>query len=74
MGLLAKIAGIFVPDRDMVKKVIEADLSPAQLVQVRTGMEKGLTVSQLYKLIDNDLSPETMQEIIDLAVLINKNK
>lgn len=74
MGLLAKIAGIFVPDRDMVKKVIEADLSPAQLVQVRTGMEKGLTESQLYKLIDNDLSPETMQEIIDLAVLINKNK
>ena len=74
MGLLAKIAGIFVPDRDMVKKVIEANLSPAQLVQVRTGMEKGLTESQLYKLIDNDLSPETMQEIIDLAVLINKNK
>jgi len=41
--LMVKLGGLVVPHKDIVKKVIEADLSPEQLAQVRSAMGKGLT-------------------------------
>ena len=56
---------------DIVKLVASGDLVPAQLVQIRSAIEKGLTESQLVELINNNISAEKMKEIIEIAVLEN---
>ena len=56
---------------DIVKLVVSGDLVPAQLVQIKSAMEKGLTESQLVELINNNISAEKMKEIIEIAVLEN---
>lgn len=56
---------------DIVKLVASGDLVPAQLVQIKSAIEKGLTESQLVELINNNISAEKMKEIIEIAVLEN---
>ena len=57
--------------QDIVKLVASGDLVPAQLIQIKTGMERGLTEGQLIELINNNVSAEKMKEIIEIAVLEN---
>lgn len=56
---------------DIVKLVASGDLVPAQLVQIKSAIEKGLTEGQLVELINNNVSAEKMKEIIEIAVLEN---
>ncbi len=57
--------------QDIVKLVASGDLVPEQLVQIKSGIEKGLTEGQLVELINNNVSAEKMKEIIEIAVLEN---
>ena len=57
--------------QDIVKLVASGDLVPAQLIQIKTGMERGLTEGQLVELVNNNVSAEKMKEIIEIAVLEN---
>lgn len=57
--------------QDIVKLVASGELIPAQLVQIKTAIEKGLTEGQLMELIHNNVSAEKMKEIIEIAVLEN---
>lgn len=57
--------------QDIVKLVASGDLVTAQLIQIKTGMERGLTEGQLVELINNNVSAEKMKEIIEIAVLEN---
>ena len=59
---------------DIVKLLAEKDLSPEQLVQVRSAIEKGLSEEQLLVLINNKIPAEQMEEIINIAVYENKMK
>ena len=56
---------------DIVKLVANGDLVPAQLIQIKNAIERGLTEGQLVELINNNLSPDKMKEIIEIAVLEN---
>ena len=60
--------------QDIVKLVASGDLVPAQLVQIKSGIERGLTEGQLVELINNNISAEKMKEIIEIAVLENSMK
>lgn len=57
-----------------MKLLAEKDLSPEQLVQVRSAIEKGLSEKQLLVLINNKIPAEQMEEIINIAVYENKMK
>lgn len=56
---------------DIVKLVASGDLVPAQLIQIKNAIERGLTEGQLVELINNNLTPDKMKEIIEIAVLEN---
>lgn len=70
-GLLGKLGFMKKSRQDIVKLLASGDLVPAQLVQIRCAIEKGLTESQLVELINNNVPAERMKEIIDIAVLEN---
>lgn len=70
-GLLGKLGFMKKSRQDIVKLLTSGDLVPAQLVQIRSAIEKGLTEGQLVELINNNVSAEKMKEIIDIAVLEN---
>lgn len=70
-GLFAKLSFKKKSRADIVKLVASGDLVPAQLVQIKSAIEKGLTESQLVELINNNLSADKMKEIIEIAVLEN---
>lgn len=70
-GLLGKLGFMKKSRQDIVKLLASGDLVPAQLVQIRCAIEKGLTESQLVELINNNVPAEKMKEIIDIAVLEN---
>ena len=70
-GLLGKFGFMKKSRQDIVKLLASGDLVPAQLVQIRSAIEKGLTESQLIELINNNVSADKMKEIIDIAVLEN---
>lgn len=59
---------------DIVKLLAEKDLSPEQLVQVRSAIEKGLSEKQLLVLINSRIPAGQMEEIINIAVYENKMK
>lgn len=67
-----KLGGVCSLRQDIVRSVICADLVPAQLIQIKSGIENGLTDAQLKKMIESNLSAEKMKEIIELAVLLNE--
>lgn len=73
-GLFEKLFGAIMPGQDIVKKVIAAGLDEQQLAQIHIAMEKGLTETQLNRIINPELSPQKMSEIIELAVLVNQNQ
>ena len=70
-GFLGKLGIMKKSRQDIVKLLASGDLVPAQLVQIRCAIEKGLTEGQLVELINNNVSAEKMKEIIDIAVLEN---
>lgn len=70
-SLLARLSFKKKSRADIVKLVASGDLVPAQLVQIKSAIEKGLTESQLVELINNNISAEKMKEIIEIAVLEN---
>lgn len=59
---------------DIVKLLTEKDLSPEQLVQVRSAIEKGLSEKQLLVLINSKIPAGQMEEIINIAVYENRMK
>jgi len=71
IGLLSKLCFKKKSRADIVKLVANGDLVPAQLVQIKSAIEKGLTESQLVELINNNVEAEKMKEIIEIAVLEN---
>lgn len=56
---------------DIVSLVAKKELTPKQLIQVRKGIEKGLSEKQLMVLINNQIAEEQMEEIINIAVYEN---
>lgn len=70
-GLFARLCFKKRSRADIVKLVASGDLVPAQLVQIKSAIEKGLTENQLVELINNNISAEKMKEIIEIAVLEN---
>ena len=61
-----------IPVTDSAGRVIQhLPVVPAQLVQIKSAIEKGLTEGQLVELINNNVSAEKMKEIIEIAVLEN---
>ncbi len=57
--------------QDIVKLVVNGELIPEQLVQIRFAIKKGLTENQLIELINSKVPAEHMKEIIEIAVLEN---
>ena len=57
-GLLGKLGFMKKSRQDIVKLLASGDLVPAQLVQIRSAIEKGLTESQLVELINNNVSAD----------------
>jgi hypothetical protein len=53
---------------DIVKLVASGDLVPAQLVQIKSAIEKGLTESQLVELINNNISAEKNANLSDVTI------
>ena len=49
-------------------------ITAAQLVQIRSAIEKGLSEEQLLVLINNQIPAEQMEEIINIAVFENRQK
>ena len=70
-GLFSKLSFKKKSRADIVKLLASGELVPAQLCQIKSGIEKGLTESQLIELINNNVSAEKMKEIIEIAVLEN---
>lgn len=70
-GLLGKLGFMKKSRQDIVKLVASGDLVPAQLVQIKNAIERGLTEGQLVELINNNVAAEKMKEIIEIAVLEN---
>ena len=71
-SLLAKLGFLKKSRADIVKLVASGSLVPAQLVQIKSAIEKGLTEGQLVELINNNVAAEKMKEIIEIAVLENR--
>lgn len=71
IGLLSKLCFKKKSRADIVKLVASGDLVPAQLIQIKSGIEKGLTEGQLVELINHNVAAERMKEIIEIAVLEN---
>ena len=71
IGLLSKLGFKKKSRADIVKLVASGNLVPAQLIQIKSGIEKGLTEGQLVELINNNVAAEKMKEIIEIAVLEN---
>ena len=65
---------VFKKKTDIVKLVVEKNLEPKQLMQVRSAIEKGLSEEQILVLINNQIPAEQMKEIINIAVYENKQR
>lgn len=73
MAMLAFSNAISIKKRnvkpDIASKLISAKLTPAQMIHIRSALEKGLSEKQIMQLIHKNISPERMKEIISIAVL-----
>ena len=56
---------------DIVKLLSTGNLTTGQLSMIKIAIESKLTEGQLLGLINNNLEPEKMREIIEIAVLEN---
>lgn len=70
-GLFARLGIKKKSYQNIVKLVAAGELVPAQLVQIKNAMERGLTEGQLVEMIQHNVSAEKMKEIIEIAVLEN---
>ena len=73
-AVLGKLAYKKKSKQDIIRLVASGDLSKEQLAKIKVAMEKGLTEEQLLCLIHGNVSPEQMEEIIEIAVLENSTK
>lgn len=71
ISLVKKIFMFRRSNRDLVSKVINKELNKEQLEQIKIGISKGLTESQLVALINSNAEAERMEQIIEIAVLEN---
>lgn len=74
-GLINLIANIGFKRKSrhsILNKVASGDLIPAQIIQLKSGIEKGLSEKQLLQLIQNNVSAEKMEVIIELVLAENK--
>ena len=73
-SLIGRLAYKKKSKQDIIKLVASGELSTEQLAQIKMAMQKGLTEPQLLSLIHGNVSPEQMQEIIEIAVLENSTR
>jgi hypothetical protein len=57
--------------QDLIKLITAKELTPGQLLQIKSAIEKGLDEDQLQELIQNKVSAEQMEIIIDIATMQN---
>lgn len=60
--------------KDVLGRIMEADLSPQQLEEVCRCLESGLTDAEIGSLIENDPSPEKIQKMREILLLMRKRK
>lgn len=60
--------------RTFLKLVVNKELTPEQVTQIRYGLEKRLTEEQLALIINKSLSPEKIKSIVEFAALENELK
>lgn len=71
LGIFSKLMLKKKSRQDLIKLIAAKELTPDQLFQIRSAIEKGLTEGQLLELIRNKITAEQMKEIIEIAVLEN---
>lgn len=71
LGIFSKLILKKKSRQDLIKLIAAKELTPDQLFQIRSAIEKGLTEGQLLELIRNKITAEQMKEIIEIAVLEN---
>lgn len=71
MEALSRLCFMKKSHADIVRLVSSGNLVPAQLVQIKNAIRRGLTEDQLEVLVSNNVSAEKMKEIIEIAVLEN---
>jgi len=59
---------------DIVKLIASGNHTTDQIIQIKTGMERGLSERQLMDLINNNVAADKMKVIIEVAVLENNMK
>lgn len=57
--------------QNLVKLITAKELTPGQLLQIKSAIEKGLDEEQLQELIQNKVSAEQMEIIIEIATMQN---
>lgn len=57
--------------KDIVKLVADGRLSASQLSMIKVAMQRSITEKQLITLINSNLEPERMMEVIEIAVMEN---
>ena len=60
--------------KDLVQLVINKELSPEQVSEIKGGLEHGLDEEQLELIINKNLSPERIKSIVGFAALQNSLK
>lgn len=60
--------------KDVLEKIMEADLSTEQLEEVRKCMESGLNDQEISRVIANNPSPERMQKLREILLLIRNRR
>lgn len=60
--------------KDVLARIMEADLSPQQLDEVCRCLESGLTDEEITGLIENDPSPEKIRKMREILLLMRKRK
>lgn len=60
--------------KDVLGRIMEADLSPQQLEEVCRCLESGLTDEEIGSLIENDPSPEKIRKMREILLLMRKRK
>lgn len=60
--------------KDVLSKIMEADLSPEQLEEVRMCLESGLTDQEIERVLEHDPTPERMKKMREILLLMKKRK
>lgn len=60
--------------KDVLGRIMEADLSPQQLEEVCKCLESGLTDEEIGSLIENDPAPEKIRKMREILLLMRKRK